>query len=205
MPWVRFDDATADHPKFSALEDYAPACGWLWFSACCYCMRYLTDGRIDLPSLRRLWPWKHVGVATGGIGDGDGGMLAEFGEDLTVELLIQHLVEVRLLEEIEPGLYRVHDFLKYNPSRRDVLRARKENSKRQEDFRKRKRNGVTNNVTNALVIPPPSPSPTPTTKAVNPKDIFDGLTLEQRKAIARTQAETLAAKLTHRSDGDRPA
>ena len=102
MTWARFDDATADHPKFSALGDDAPRCGWLWFSATCYCTRYLTDGRIDLLTLRRLWPFS--------------------GGD--VDELVAKLVGARLLEDHGQGQYRVHDFLDYNPSREQVMEAR---------------------------------------------------------------------------------
>jgi len=171
MTWVRFDDATAEHPKFSSLGDYAPLCGWLWFSASCYCMRHLTDGRIDLPTLRRLWPFRHVSVATGGIGDGNGGMLAEFGDDPTVEDLIMRCVTARLFDQISPGFYRVHDLMDYNPSKREVLEARK----------KKEKAGQAGGLASAQArgqahasrllqesLNPPSPSPTPKTKPPTP-------------------------------------
>ena len=41
MTWLRFDDATADHPKITGLSDLAFR--W-WFRGCCYSARFLLDG-----------------------------------------------------------------------------------------------------------------------------------------------------------------
>lgn len=200
MTWVRFDDSTSDHPKFSALDDYAPLAGWLWFSATCYCGRYLTDGKVDLVTLRRLWPYRHLSVATAGIGDGEGGTLAEFGEDPTAEDLVKLLVSVRLLDEIEPGVYKVHDYLKYNPSRREVMEARRNARKAgqagglasaQARAQARRSHSV------EQPIKSPSPSPKTKTKDLNPKDVFSpsSQTPAENQAFAADIAQRLAASM----------
>lgn len=164
MPWVRFDDRTDEHPKLSTLGDYAPLCGWLWFSACCYAMRHLTDGRIDEQALRRLWPFSHLAVETAG------NELVGCLDNPKSEDLVSRLVSVNLLEEVGPGLYQIHDFLDYNPSRRDVLQARRIKAK------SGRAGGEANAKAHAIArasrlvplldsSPSPSPSPSPTTRS----------------------------------------
>lgn len=124
MTWVRFEDLTPEHPKLASLGSYTPLCGWLWFAACCYCMRHLTDGVISHDALRALWPYRHIGVATGGVPG-----LFDVGDDPTPDDLISLLVACGLLERKRNGCYRVHDFLDYNPSRVEVLELREKKKK----------------------------------------------------------------------------
>jgi len=188
MPWVRFDDSTPDHPKLSALSSYAPLCGWLWFSACCYSMRYLTDGRIDLPTLHRLWPFTRLHLSAGSNGDGE---LLAGASHPTVDMLVAALVSVNLFEEMEAGWYRIHDFLEYNPSRREVTEARK----------KKQKAGQAGGLARAQASArpagtagkcPPSPSPSP-----NKVKDSEHAVLEQRDIKTLVQATT--AKLSHPS------
>lgn len=130
MTWVRFEDITPEHPKLAALGSYAPLCGWLWFSAACYAMRHLTDGHVSIETLRSLWPYRHIDVATSGIlTELNGHPLAEFGEDPTADDLVTRLVEVELFDDLGGGKYRVHDLLDYNPSKREVLEVRRNKRK----------------------------------------------------------------------------
>lgn len=105
MAWVRFEDITSDHPKFADLGSYAPLCGWLWFSASCYCMRHLTDGAIGIETLRALWPYRHIGIGKGDVMGSNG--------DLTADDLVPLLIHAKLLDQIDETTYRVHDFLDY--------------------------------------------------------------------------------------------
>ena len=41
--WWKVDDGMATHPKVLAVSVEAR---WAWVTACCYCARYLTDGRV---------------------------------------------------------------------------------------------------------------------------------------------------------------
>src|SRR3970040_2336243 len=123
VTWVRFEDLTPDHPKFTQLGNLAPLAGWLWFSATCYCMRYLTDGHISREQLKRLWPFQHIGVATGGVPG-----LFEVGDDIDASLLIDALCASGLLEKNRRG-YVVHDFLEDNPSKAQLKELREKKAK----------------------------------------------------------------------------
>ncbi len=96
MPWVRFDESFADHPK---VERVGPLAAWLHVAAICYCSRHLTDGRIPKAKAVRLAdipdPADHVSALV------SEGMWAADGDD-----------------------YVIHDYLDYQPSRESVLAER---------------------------------------------------------------------------------
>lgn len=92
MPWVKFDDQYADHPK---LDDVSDAAFRLHVTATCFASRYLTDGYIKLSTLPKLC--RH--------------------ED--PEAIANELVAAGLFD-LAPGGYQVHDYLDYNPSKAEV-------------------------------------------------------------------------------------
>lgn len=200
MSWVRFDDAMTDHPKFATLGRFAPLAGWLWVSACCYCMRYLTDGRIDLVTLRKLWPYPpdHYGYPSA---------------DELVKLLVEvHLLDPdvsRVTGALHEEMFIVHDLLEYNPKRKDVLKGRQRNTQRQKAFRARKSHAVTNAVRNAVRNGPVTVPPTPNYKDKDldskPEDSFDDLDLEGRKAKARELLRQVEARLGTQTPPGQPA
>jgi hypothetical protein len=61
--------------------------------------------------------------------------------------LAARLVAVGLWHRVRTG-WTIHDYLAYNPSRQDVEENRKKNAERQNRWRERQSNAVTNNVTN---------------------------------------------------------
>src|SRR5689334_16767075 len=110
MPWARLDDGFYDHPKLDHLgndvQELRPivkslnsealvrlAAIGLWARAISYCSRHLTDGHVPASKLAKL--------------------------DGSTELA-DHLVTVGLFERTPTG-YLVHDFLDYNPSRKEDL------------------------------------------------------------------------------------
>lgn len=108
MAWLRIDDRVRTHPK---IAQAGPAAAWLWFCGICYCREHLTDGDIPkavVPSLAMNLPspWKHAA----------------------------RLVDVRLWEQVPDG-YRVHDFLKWNPSKADVVKSRQSEVERKRSER----------------------------------------------------------------------
>lgn len=118
MSWVRIDDEFYQHPKIVQAGPLALA----WHIAgLCYCSRYLTDGEIPLGIVPTLVNPTGIQVT-----DWDG-ELCGASHDATYEDAVERLVRFGLWEEIPSG-YRIHDYLKYNPSRADVLAQR---SKRQ--------------------------------------------------------------------------
>jgi hypothetical protein len=104
MPWVRLEDAFAEHPKVVSL----PYRGrWLYIAALCYSNRRLTDGFIPLAILASLCPHERDDPQT---------------ED--AYHLADQLVDVGLWETAEGG-FVIHDYLHYQPSKREVLSERK--------------------------------------------------------------------------------
>ena len=89
---MKMDDRVRTHPKIVR----AGVSGWLWFCGTCYCREHLTDGFIPEEAVEMLAP----------------GMSRP-------QAHINRLLEVGLWHR-EPGGYRVHDFLQWNPSKADV-------------------------------------------------------------------------------------
>lgn len=104
MPWVRLDDEFAQHPKVVSL----PYRGrWLHIAALCYCNRMLTDGFVPLAMLASLCPHEQDDPV-----------------DESAYRLADQLVDVGLWETAEGG-FAIHDYHHYQPSKREVLDARK--------------------------------------------------------------------------------
>ena len=90
MTWLKVDDQFYRHPKVQALTDAAFR---LHVFGLCFSAQYLTDGFVADPVLRSERPKS---------------------APLTAEL-----VRAQLWHR-EAGGYRIHDYLKYNPSREHV-------------------------------------------------------------------------------------
>lgn len=91
MPWVNMDDGYPEHPKVDALSDAAFR---LHTAGICYCNRHLTDGYIEAGRVSRLVP--------------------RFKKSALVELM-----HSKLWLPADGG-YDVHDFLDWNPSRKQI-------------------------------------------------------------------------------------
>ena len=107
MPWVKIEDAFYDHPKVAMLPPaYMLPCVGLHLLVMCYCSRTLTDGFIPEPQIDRL-----------------AGDLTTLLPQGTSAPLVNALLDVGLWEPDPQGRagYLVHDFLDYNPSKREVL------------------------------------------------------------------------------------
>lgn len=126
--WNKLDDQFRHHPK---VVQAGPLAGWLFICGLGYCAEYLTDGVIPGAAIHTLADFRGVGYETATVGDPP---YASFGEDADGETLARVLVVAGLWEETDGG-FRVHDYLKYNPSRRDVLRDRREWKARQTKHR----------------------------------------------------------------------
>lgn len=104
MTWARIDDNFPLHPKVMAA---GPICELIQVRAICYSCRFLTDGLID-PSV--------VPALLTNI-EGAGAIY-----------WASRMVDAGLWHRNGTG-YRVHDFLAYNPSKKLILRRRKDWSK----------------------------------------------------------------------------
>ena len=108
MPWVRLDDQFYNHPKLGLLGMYMLPCVGLHVLSLCYCNAYLTDGFIPEGQVARL----------------AGELRLLMPEDEAWKELAQRLIDAGLWEQHDVG-YVIHDFLEYNPSRKETLKLRK--------------------------------------------------------------------------------
>lgn len=92
MTWAKLDDTFADHPKIDPLSDAAFR---LHVAAICYSARHLTDGHIPTERITRLVPRYQKRHVT-------------------------ELVTAGLWEPAEGG-YTIHDYLDYNPTRKQAI------------------------------------------------------------------------------------
>lgn len=109
MPWFKVDDGFHGHPKVVELSLQAVG---LWTLAGTWCAGYLTDGEINLRSIRRL--------------GGDEGQAAE-------------LVDAGLWVDGEPGTYHFKDWADYQPLKADVEAERESARERMKNVRAKKK------------------------------------------------------------------
>lgn len=136
MAWVRVDDHFNEHPKHAKA---GPLSCCLWLAGLAYCNRNLTDGFIPWSVAQTLVSWEYLSPP-----DDEGrhkrvtvsvtcGMS---GGDIIADDVIAQLVWSGLWEEVDGG-YQVHDYDDYQPSKKYVLRSRKQASSRKRMSRER--------------------------------------------------------------------
>jgi hypothetical protein len=135
---VKLDDGFADHPKVAALDDRSFR-SFVWIL--CYCGGQETDGYVDGAATRRC--------PAGARKD-------------RLERTLGRLIDAGLLERDGDG-FRVHDYLKYNPSRAQLEERRANDADRQRRSRENQeqpRQGVSHAVTeNPVTGAPTRPDP----------------------------------------------
>lgn len=94
MAWAKLCDSALTHPKLWSLPDDAFA---FWIRAILYASAHLTDGVLDARAIAFLRPKKKV---------------------------LRRLIDDKLIDKRSDGLLEVHDFLVYNPTRKQVLEER---------------------------------------------------------------------------------
>lgn len=106
MTWSRFDDG-ADGDKLAlAMAEVGDAAAAMWFRAILHCSRNLTDGFVDAKFLRGLTCHKSP---------------AKVAEALVNAVVVPG--QKGLFERTEGG-FLVHDYLKFHPTRAEVLADR---------------------------------------------------------------------------------
>lgn len=149
MSWARLDDAILDNPKIIAVGPLGFA---LHVAAITWCARNLTDGFIpkrkvisllDLPSLQVSETTKLRVLHT-----------------LTADDLAMDLERLNLWHD-RGEHWEVHDYLKYNFSRAQVLERRRKTAERVKKYKELHENARGNAVTNTTVTDLPGPVPVP--------------------------------------------
>jgi len=132
VAWVRLDDSFSEHPKLSRAGPLGMA---MQIAALCYANRNLTDGFVPRAVAPLLLNFDGLYIAFP-----DAASLQGLEEPLAVswQAVAESLVRAGLWEE-EKGGYRIHDYLKYQPSRESVMRAREGSARRAREFRQRRR------------------------------------------------------------------
>lgn len=190
MSWVRLDDHFPDNPK---IVSAGPLAAWLYVTGLCYCNRLLTDGFVPISQVDRLSPHRD-------------------DQDLRDSPLhlAQRLCGLGLWMEGEqkgvPG-FVIHDYRKYQPSRKEILRQRRQNAGRQTRFRKAStnglrgernghRNGVTNGVSNDVCSTVSNDGPVPVPVPVL-REISLSLVETPTKPATSLAPDDIAARAGH--------
>ena len=108
MTWVRLDDTFGNHPKFYD-SPLGALCQLLQIRAICYASQHLTDGRLPANILDQLTAGFDVAI---------------IGDDLASERQWSEEMVAAKLWEPRKGGFMIHDYLKYNPSKKEVLQLR---------------------------------------------------------------------------------
>ena len=127
MTWIKIDDQINNHPKMLAA---GPLAQLLHFKALVYCGQYLTDGFIPESAISMFIDTgdKMVLLVEGSYFEESDSQV----EIVTAKDLADRLVQAGLWEPIANGMangWQIHDYLKYQPSRSDVLADRGVKSK----------------------------------------------------------------------------
>lgn len=185
MTWVKIDDQFTDHPK---IVEAGPLAAWLYVCSLTYASRYLTDGFIPDPQVRRLADLKNVAT------------------------LVQKLVDTGLWDRVANG-YNVHDYLDYNPTAERVKAEREAAKERMKN--KRSSPELLPNIAGSSPSPTRTPSHTPvvgtedsestTTKSI-PKQTSARRSVQSAEAIDNFNvfAEALWENYPRDKDGTRP-
>lgn len=116
MAWAKFDDSFYDHPKVMAVLEAEPMSLVLYIRAATYCARHLTDGKLRPNVVESLVPLQR-----------------------DRERQVKALIDAGLFYDHE-GQFYIHDYLDYNPSRKETVEKREAERVRQAEKRA-KRNG----------------------------------------------------------------
>jgi hypothetical protein len=104
---IEFDNRAPENIKIVVVSDRAFR---LWFNACCYCNRNLTDGRVPAALIQGL-------------------------SVTATKRTVGELLNASLLERLDGDTFLVHDYLDHNPSRADVEEERRRSRERTAKWR----------------------------------------------------------------------
>lgn len=148
MAWVRIDDKFAQHPKVLAAGPLGMA---LHIAALCHCNQYLTDGFVSKQTASNLLRFDSLALVDG---------LA--GTDVDWPAVVEMLVCSGLWEPVDGG-WVIHDYLEYQPSRKQIQGVSEARRKAGRKGGRAKQTGSKPEA-NAKQKSSPSPNPNPTQK-----------------------------------------
>lgn len=160
MSWIRIDDGFADHPK---IVQAGPIAAIIQIRALCYTARHLTDGVIPIAAIPLLITGlEHIGIDYGGTDE------FTTGEQANEMDWPKIMVATGLWDENSSG-YKIHDYLKYNPSKHEITKLREIKRKSgqaggQASAQARAQVLAMPSGSEVLNSPSPSPSPSQTQK-----------------------------------------
>ena len=126
MTWAALDDKFHGHRKLALLGPLRLPCAGLHAIAISWCADHLTDG--ILPRAVAEFLAGNPKQTTSNLLSTLPGFCLGPAED-PIDLLISELIRVRLWEDNRDGTYTLHNYLKYNRSRRFALQVRKKRAK----------------------------------------------------------------------------
>lgn len=129
MSWVKIDDKFPRHPKILRA---GPLAGWLHINGLAYCAEYLTDGFIPVQAIPAMVDWSTHGIC---FLVSESQFTDSFDRPENISLA-QVLVETGVWDKIKGG-YQIHDYLKYQPSKEQVLAEREAEKQRKAKYREK--------------------------------------------------------------------
>lgn len=150
MPWVKLSDDWYDDPD---LIGAGPVAMLLWPVLISWCARNLTNGELPSSQVRRLVDWHALGIEP--------------------EQGIAPLIDKGRLQEIAGG-YRIVNYLKFQPSREQVLAEREASRQRAAKSRERAAHSAGSAEAPDPVPGPVEPSPLPSSSDLEklPADLW---------------------------------
>ena len=142
MGWVRVSDDFYDQRKFYGVTALGDA---LWIRGLAFANRNLTDGFIPHRAVKGLIDTTGLSISVDNFTGRDASPEDAVTELLTAGIWHESGHDCEVCPEVPGGVYLIHDYLEYQPSREKVLEERGRVRRRVQSHRERKR--VTGDVT----------------------------------------------------------
>lgn len=145
MGWVRVSDDFYDQRKFYGVTALGDA---LWIRGLAFANRNLTDGFIPKRAVKGLIDTTGLSISVDNFTGRDASPEDAVTELLTADIWHESGHDCESCPDVPRGVYLIHDYLDFQPSREKVLEERDRVRGRVQNHRDKKRNsGVTGDVT----------------------------------------------------------
>ncbi len=137
MGWVRVSDDFYDQRKFYGVTALGDA---LWIRGLAFANRNLTDGFIPKRAVKGLIDTTGLSISVDNFTGRDASPDDAVTELLTADIWHESGHDCESCPEVPRGVYLIHDYLDFQPSRESVLEERNRERGRLKDYREKKRN-----------------------------------------------------------------